>query len=211
METYEIDFGVVGPAAYAKQNQNWIHDARGIARFQGWDYQLKNEPGLLLVYEAKHKRPATTLADDLEYDAIGHYGGAVGNIAVYANVGGEMRIGWRIPDDFGTSPIRPAGDNNAPGPENAPRGGRRPGLHAFVSVDARAVAHDIFLDGNTFVAGPHVTRRPFVADVALGAALTLGGAKLTYAHYIRSREFTTQSGVQTFGSITLSWEFNEGR
>ena len=46
------------------------------------------------------------------FDVIPHFGFS-GNVATYANAG-LKRAGWGLPDDFGTSPIRPAGDNSAP-------------------------------------------------------------------------------------------------
>ena len=39
---------------------------------------------------------------------------SLGNFATYANAGGELRFGLRLPDDFGTAPLRPAGENTAP-------------------------------------------------------------------------------------------------
>jgi lipid A 3-O-deacylase len=160
MDTVEIDVGMVGPASLAQQSQNFIHDLRGLDRFQGW-----------------------------------------------SNTGFEVRIGTFLPNDFGTAPIRPASDSNAPLPENAERRMTSSGVHGFISVDTRAVAHDIFLDGNTFTDSHSVDKRYFVGDVAAGIAWQWPGGKITYAQYLRSKEFLTQKSAQSFGSVTLSLEY----
>ncbi|OMH32164.1 lipid A deacylase LpxR family protein [Motiliproteus sp. MSK22-1] len=201
LRTVGVNFGMVGPAALGQEAQDLIHELRGFSKFQGWDNQLKNEPGVQLLYEYKNK-----LIDNTEgfgYDLISHYGGSLGNIATYANVGAEIRAGWNIPDDFGTSALRPGGDNSAP--DGEPRSGL--GFHLFASSDIRLVARDIFLDGNTFRDSHSVSKEPVVADVALGASLVYDSFKLSFAQVIRSKGFRGQKGNHNYGSLSLSWNF----
>ncbi len=207
MDTVEINVGVVGPASLARQAQNFIHDLRGIDRFEGWDNQLHNELGIMLVHEKKRRVLQVAEHGMPKMDAITHYGYAVGNVKTYLNAGVEFRIGSHLPNDFGTSPIRPASDSNAPLPAGAMRRLEDGGLHAFVSLDARAVAHNIFLDGNTFTDSHSVSKRYFVGDVAAGIAWQWSGGKITYAQYLRSKEFRGQDKPQSYGSITISFEY----
>ena len=207
MDTVEINVGMVGPASLARQTQNLIHDWRGIDRFNGWDNQLNNELGILYVREKKRRVMQINDAGGLKFDAITHYGYALGNVKTYANAGVEMRFGNFLPNDFGTSPIRPASDSNAPLPANASRRLSEGGLHAFVSVDGRAMAHNIFLDGNTFSDSHSVSKRYLVGDVAAGVAWQWRGGKITYAQYLRSKEFHGQVKPQSFGSVTVSLEY----
>jgi lipid A 3-O-deacylase len=206
MDSIEANIGIVGPAALARQSQNFIHDLRGIPRFNGWDNQLRNEPGIQLVAERKKKWEGPGSVNDTRLDAILHYGASLGNVATYLNAGIELRIG-RIPDDFGTSPIRPAGDSNAPVSASRTRHFNEGGLHAFLSTDARIVGRDIFLDGNTFVPSHHVEKRLLVGDIAAGFAWQWPGGKIAYAHYTSSKEFDGQIAKHGFGSVTLSLEF----
>ncbi|GGI20820.1 membrane protein [Oxalicibacterium faecigallinarum] len=207
METVEINVGMVGPASLARQSQDLIHKWRGIYRFQGWNNQLNNELGILYVREKKRRVMQIHDAGALKFDAITHYGYALGNVKTYANAGVEMRIGNFLPNDFGTSPIRPASESNAPLPVNSSRRLAQGGLHGFVSVDARAMAHNIFLDGNTFSDSHSIPKRYFVGDVAAGIAWQWRGGKITYAQYLRSKEFRGQVKPQSFGSITVSFEY----
>lgn len=49
----------------------------------------------------------------------------------------------------------------------------------FTGLETRAIAHDIFLDGNTF-AKSHIDKKPFVADTAAGASLTYNNTRISY-------------------------------
>ena len=208
MRTYEVNLGVIGPAAIARQSQDLIHDARDIKRFEGWNYQLKNEFGAQLIYERKDKWTSATGPFNISVDAISHYGASLGNVATYANVGGEIRIGYYLPDDFGTSAIRPGGDNAAPLSTRTRNGGASSaGIHLFASVDGRAMARNIFLDGNTFRDSAKVDKKFLVADLSLGVAWIWRTGKLAYAHYFRTKEFNGQEKPQSFGSFTLSLNF----
>ena len=87
-------------------------------------------------------------------------------MATYLNAGFELRAGNGLPNDFGTSPIRSAGDSNAPLEDIAKRRFSAGGLHVFISADARLVARDIFLDGNTFAASHSVNKEIVVGNIA---------------------------------------------
>ncbi len=202
LETLGVNLGIVGPWALGQESQDLIHDIRGFDKFQGWDNQLKNEPGFQLIYENKRKWLQHS-SSGLEYDLIGHYGGSLGNIAIYANGGAEFRLGWNIPDDFGTSAVRPGGDNSAPDTPAI----KDWGLHLFISTDARLVAHDIFLDGNTFRSSHSVSKEHLVADAAIGVSLSYDEFKLSFARIHRTKEFKKQQGGHNYGSLSLSWNF----
>jgi hypothetical protein len=81
------------------------------------------------------------------------------------------------------------------------------GIYTFVSLGGRAVARNIFLDGNTFSDSHSVDKRYLVGDVAAGVAWQWVGGKITYAQYWRSKEFREQRHAQSYGSITLSLEY----
>lgn len=206
LDTLEMNVGMVGPYSLAEQSQDFIHDIRAIDKFQGWDNQLHNELGLQFVYEHKHRFKLSQRWP--HQDVIAHSGISLGNVASYLNAGGEYRIGWQLPEDFGTAAVRPGGDNSAPG-----RGDVRHcqrwicGLHAFVSVDSRLVARDIFLDGNSFESSHSVDRRPLVADAAIGFSFLLAGWKISYAKVYRTREFEQQRDPHQYGSLSVSYSF----
>ena len=77
----------------------------------------------------------------------------------------------------------------------------------------KAVAHNIFLDGNTFVSNDiRIHRTTFVPEIAAGAEMNLvGNFWLTFQFIRRGSEFRTRSGreapAQEFGSFTIAWVF----
>ncbi|GGK54742.1 lipid A deacylase LpxR family protein [Amphritea balenae] len=214
MDSAIFNVGVVGPAAMAQEAQDFIHDLRGIDKFNGWDNQLSNELGLQLVYERKYRVPTKRISGALEYDVIWHGGASLGNVATYLNVGAELRLGWFLPDDFGTSSLRPGGDNSAPG-SNDPRiingtgysKDNNFGLHGFVAVDGRWVLRDIFLDGSTFSNSHSVDKENWVGDLSVGASMLIDDWKISYSQVYRSQEFKTQQDTHSFGSLSVSYSF----
>ena len=72
----------------------------------------------------------------------------------------------------------------------------------------RAVARNIFLDGNTFADSDSVDKIPFVADLNAGLAITYGRVRTSYAIVYRTKEFHEQdSDGDVFGTITLGIRF----
>jgi lipid A 3-O-deacylase len=208
LDSYEINLGVVGPWSRARQVQDFVHGVRDIEKFNGWANQLGNEFGAQLVFERKYR--ADFFNDDKSrsgfgIDVIPHAGLSLGNVATYANAGFEVRLGWGLPDDFGTSPIRPAGDNSAPRPKaGAGQFTRDFGAHVFISADGRAIARNVFLDGNTIRDSHSVKKNPLVADVAAGVAFNVKKYKIAFVRVFRTREFDGQPTTPRYGSITIS-------
>lgn len=210
LDVMEISVGIVGPEAQGEQAQDWIHDLRGFDKYQGWDNQLKNEPALNFLYEHKRRWFREDLGKrwGLEHDFIGHGGVSLGNVATHVNFGGEYRLGWDLPDDFGTSAVRAGGDNSAPGRGDLRRQAKDKlvyGFHAFLAADARLVARDIFLDGNTFRDSHSVDKEIAVADLYTGVSFLTGRWKLSFALVIRTREFKQQPHHHKYGSLSLSY------
>ena len=81
------------------------------------------------------------------------------------------------------------------------------GLYLFARTDGRAVAHNIFLDGNTFGNSASVDHRWLVADLSVGASANYKNTKLTYAVTYRTKEFEGQKAAQLFGSVTVNFAF----
>ncbi|HMM75237.1 MAG TPA: lipid A deacylase LpxR family protein [Gammaproteobacteria bacterium] len=209
LDTVELQAGMIGPASLAEDAQKFVHKLRGFDVPQGWDNQLENEPGLALIYERRDRPWRSANAAGLGYDFITHGGGAVGNVFTYLNAGAELRAGWNLPADFGTSVISPGGDTNAPTAVDDPRlGNTSPiGLHGFAAITGRFVLRDIFLDGNTFADSHDVDKHLLVGDFLVGASLTVWRAKLSYATVFRSKEFEGQDRAHHFGSLSLSITF----
>lgn len=202
-----LNLGVVGPWSYAEQAQRLIHEARDIPVPNGWDHQLHNEVGAALAWETMW-RIRDRSEGGWDWDVLPYAGATAGNVAINARLGTEVRLGWNLPDDFGTASISDSAATPTPVEnEQAKQWSQNLGAHVFARAEGRAVAHDIFLDGNTFGDSHSVTKEPLVADLAAGLSCNWRNTKLSYAFLYRTREFKGQDDGQIFGSLTMTINF----
>ncbi len=207
-DVWEIDTGIVGPLSQGKTVQDFVHDKLDFDRADGWDNQLNNEIALEAICESKWRLWRTPQWNGIGFDLIPHLGGRIGNVAMYANTGFEVRFGWYVPRDFGSCPIRPGcdvGDTNKGVAHEYSQS--KYGVHWFASVDGRFVLRDIFLDGNTFRESHGVEKEPFVADLMAGIAMRFGSLQISYANILRTREFKEQKKNHNFGAVHMTYTF----
>ena len=205
-----LQVGLIGPHSLAEDSQRIVHKWTASAKPRGWDYQLRDEVGVNLIYERRWRLYARALYQVLGVDLVPHAGASLGNVQTYANAGGTLRLGINLPSDFGVQLARPGSVGGTPTDDLDPRVAlhRNFSLFLFGAVDGRAVARDIFLDGNTFRDSRSVNKEPFVADISAGIGLIAGRWQATYTQVRRTREFKTQQGnYDQFGSVTLSCAF----
>jgi hypothetical protein len=205
--TFLVNVGVVGPWSYAEETQRLVHEARGIEVPEGWGNQIDNELGIVLAYERMWR--LRDAGNGWGWDVLPYAGASVGNVYTFAKVGAELRLGYNLPDDFGTSAIGPSATTSTPveAPGRAKRWYNSFGTHLFARAEGRAVARDIFLDGNTFEDSHSVDKEPLVADLVAGVSVNYRNTKLTYAYIYRTKEFKGQEDEQIFGSLTLTVNF----
>jgi hypothetical protein len=209
LDVFDVTMGIIGPSSLAEETQRIVHQWLESKDPKGWDNQLKDEPGLLISWQRNWRFFSLGSGDGFGFDFIPHIGGTVGNVAIFANLGGEIRIGYNLPFDFGTSLIRTGSGIEAPFDITDPRLRHQKnfGFHLFADIDGRAVARNIFLDGNTWKDSHHVHKKLLVSDMAIGFAILYKRLKLSYAHVYRTKEFDGQEKGQLFGSITLAITF----
>jgi lipid A 3-O-deacylase len=199
LDTFELNLGVVGPHAQGEWLQNNIHRAIGSDNANGWDNQLDDEFGAVLYYEHKWRGLLEASRGGFGVDVMPHVGGALGNVYTYAAAGATLRFGQDLPADYGPPRVRPALAGT--GFFNPSAGF---GWYLFAGAEGRAVARDIFLDGNTLGGSHSVDKEPFVADLQAGLAITIKAVRLAFTQVYRTREFDGQSGPNTFGAFSIS-------
>ncbi len=204
LDTLALDVGVVGELAQADDIQRLVHDLGGFDDPAGWDSQLKNEPGVRLLYERKYRFGFESDLPffNLEMDVLPSYSFALGNVDTSASAGLTLRIGDQLGDNYGPPRVLPA--LASPGFFEEIDG---IGWYLYAGVDGRFVGRNIFLEGNTFRNSPSVEPHRFVADFQAGFALQFQDVELAYTHVFRSPEFQGQKGFAQFGSLTLSYKF----
>src|SRR5262245_44575499 len=132
METFRLDLGVIGPESLAEDTQKIWHGEDP----EGWDHQLRTEPGVALRYDRRYLFSATTgNGGGWGYHMIPSLGGSLGNVATYLGTGAMVRFGYNIANEFEAASSRTR---------------YRFGAYGFTGVEGRFVVRNIFLDGNTF-------------------------------------------------------------
>jgi lipid A 3-O-deacylase len=98
--------GVVGPYSLAEETQNWFHGIIGSGHAMGWSYQLHNEPIFNLVYEHRRKYQLFQSNTGFGSDIIPAASAMLGNVLIQAQAGAQLRLGYHLPNDFGTTLLR---------------------------------------------------------------------------------------------------------
>jgi len=211
LENLEIEVGLVGPGALGRQIQNDWHQFMGIHQAQGWSNQIQNEPGGVIAYDRYWRFGAPFLhweeggvQDGV--DIVPMAGGTVGNVFDYAQIGAQLRIGHHLETDYGPVRVRPSFSGTDY--FNGEHLGDDIGWYLFAGAAGRAVARNIFLDGNSFRTSAHVEHKTFVGDLQAGASLYWSDhARLDLSVMRRSPEFVGQRSQDVLGTAAVSFSW----
>ncbi len=203
LDQFQITLGMLGRHSQAEQTQKAVHKLIGSPDPKGWHTQLKTEPGIIISYQRKWKAGKEFVeVAGLGIDFSPHLGVSLGNIFTHLTAGGIFRAGFDLPQDYGPPLISPSmAGSNFFVPSNVF------GWYLFAGFEGRAVARNIFLDGNTFRSSRSVDKKYFVGDVMGGAVITFKKTRLAYTHVLRTREFKKQDGKDNYGAVTLTLRF----
>ena len=207
-DTYELNVGIIGPSAKAGQTQNSIHRAINVSISRGWRSQIGHEIGIQGTRMLKLRSEPFDIwgLDTTKYDFIGHGTAQLGNVRTGAALGGTVRIGGNLGEDFG--PVY--------GIFALPH--KRPKCltwSVYLGGEARAVARDVFLDGNSFKNSPDVKKVPYVLEGRTGFTVHvpsdgkfgITGARFSLNMVQRSREFVDQNKADRYGSVQVTLNF----
>lgn len=201
IDSFELQLGVVGPWARAREVQTWWHEnISSTPKPQGWEHQLRNEPAVNLFWD-RQWRYFLAGGERMEADLIPHTTLALGNVATHLGSGVSLRLGKGLGTDNGPPRIRPS----LPGAGYFYKTSSFKG-YFFVGSELRLVGRNIFLDGNTFQDSHSVTRRVAVFDFQYGIVMSYRHFKLALTNIVRGREFSGQSAPDRFTAFSLSWQ-----
>lgn len=205
IDELELTLGVVGPEALGEQTQKMIH--RHVSNSpipKGWKNQLDTEPALNLLWQRRWPRAFRYDVGDYRLRAEPNIAVSLGNVHTYAGTGVMFSF---APNKGILQDVPPRVRPSPPGTGYFETPEENWSWQLFAGLDGRAVARNIFLDGNTFSDSHSVDKEYFVGDVTGGLAITLGDYRLSYSLNYRSDEFERQSDDSVFGSVTLSTRF----
>lgn len=205
LENLELQLGVVGPAAFGEEVQNKYHQFIGAEHANGWDSQIRDEPGAALSYE-RFWRFALVGSDDGGIDIVPAVGATVGNVFTYGEAGALLRVGSGLNADYGPARIRPALSGTDYFDSQYARD--RFGYYFFAGTQGRVVGRNIFLDGNSFRQSPSVDKKILVADIQAGFSVFWSTAvRADFSVIQRTEEFEGQHGPDPIGTASLSFSW----
>lgn len=202
-----LTLGVIGPPAGGEPVQNGFHHWISQGTNRGWGYQLRTEPTIELTAGRTWRVPLgpvwPTGSNGIEADVLPAISGGLGNVRIYGESGITFRFGRDLGADFGVPQLPPG-----PGGRTAFHPSGKFGWYVFVGIDGQAVGHDLFLDGNTFRSGPHVTRDRFLGEAEAGIAVIYHGIRISYTQVVQTRSFQGQHGSPfNYGMLSLAGRF----
>lgn len=174
-----LRLGLVGPASGASEIQRWVHEIIGSPIPQGWDTQLKNEPIVNLFYQYSRRILRRAPPDRCGFDFSWNGGGGLGNYYIGANVGLLARAGYRLPDNYGSTPLLGGAELMAGIPP--PR--KRFQIYMFLSSQAFGVVRWLPTDGNTFVDSRSGDRDNWFFGLSGGIVLGYSRVLLSYRYH----------------------------
>ena len=207
VDRIDLDLGIVGPSSLAEQTQKAVHRIVDGATYpEGWNYQLRDEPGVVLSYEHVWRNEKPNTLGALEWDVSPHVAGSLGNVLTFAGAGATVRLGGNMPPPVGALVSRPTASIPYQDTPYSERPGRF-SWYLYASAEGRAVARNIFLDGNSFRDSRSVDKHPLVGSMQAGLTLRYGRYGLTYAQTLQTPEFRGQKSLTNYGSLRLSAQF----
>jgi hypothetical protein len=129
-----------------------------------------------------------------------------GNVLCQGQLGLQSRIGWHIPDDFGTTLLRAMGNLTLPKYKEAGKYSKA-GFYIFGGGGFRAVARDLQLEGNSFRDSPGVSIRNFVPSGEIGLSIYFKAIQITASYIVNGREFDYQRHTSDYGALSVTLFF----
>lgn len=183
-----IALGVTGEPSLARFTQRLAHDAAPqFNRATDWSRSIGFEPGAIVRFE-RRARGVLANGEAFGADVIPRGSIAAGNIRTAAEAGFQLRAGWHL-----SHPWLPVA--------------RTPELSVFAGGFGQAVARDIFLDGNSFRAGPRVGHRPFIGAGEMGLSIRYGAFDLGYRATNETRSWSGGPTWHPWGTLVGSVQF----
>lgn len=167
---FTLTMGMTGPPSLAQYTQALAHRAApAFNRPTDWTHQLEFEPGVIARYEER-RRFVLGERGWFGADVLPRVAGSVGNVTTAAEAGADARVGFHLPHPW----LLEQDLFSA----------------AFTAGAAeRAIARDLFLDGNTFARSKGVGHEPFVTSANFGVEVRSSAFVLGYRAQIDSRSY----------------------
>jgi len=194
--------GIVGPDAFGKQVQDFVHDNFGFYHPSGWEYQIKNDPELNLSAEY-NRLLARTTGVDISFSSYGNLGNGFSG----AGAGVLLRLG-NFNQLF----------NSVSTQSTVSRGNKTALLHQhelffYYKPMFNYVAYDATIQGGLLethnASSQEITldKEPFVLSNQLGVAFTTNRFVFDIAAIFQSKTDKQMLLSEQWGTVTGMYRF----
>lgn len=203
LRSTELQIGVVGPSAIAYQCQRDYHDFIDESYPQGWDSQVRDQPGINLLNEARMRFTLSgTHGEGYASDMILRGFFSLGTVHTQLSGGAQVRYGFNLPQDFGYTSMRQS--TSVVIKPDVPAS-----FYVFADFQADLNLYDVTLGGELFREhDSDIYAYPLSAEFTIGAAAVYGNWSLMFFQSFRSRDFSAADKTFfAFGGVRLSYSF----
>jgi len=186
--TFAVEAGVTGEPSLAEPLHVGLHRIGGFWKPAGWEHQLGFEAAAAVRYGIERRIGELRIAGVRAADLTTSAGASAGTLRTAVHAGAQLRAGTRLRHPWAARSAR--------------------GTSVYVTAGARGegVAHDLFLDGNTFGGTPARVHRNFlVGYTRLGIGIAHGGLSLDYRAVHSTRTYREEPGGHPYGSFEITW------
>lgn len=202
-QSFKTDFqlGILGPNAYGKELQDFIHDIYGFKRAIGWKHQIKNAIGL--NFNVDYKK--LLLKEKSNYfDITWINSGKIGTIYTNISTGFLSRIGFKPLQRFANSIAFNSNLNDKNTSDS-----RQLESFLFVKSSLRYALYDATLQGSFLNTGSEVTNElvPLVFDLEIGFVFTANRFNFGYTYHFntnKSKDLKYDNG-HVYGAININY------
>lgn len=199
----ELQLGILGPSALGKQIQRDYHKLIDADIYDGWDTQIKDQPGINLLSEYRFRMMLSgTLCEGYAGDMIIRGFASLGTVRTQFSGGAQVRYGLNLPKDFGYTSLRQG--TSVVFSTDVPVS-----IYAFADVQADLNLYDATLGGEWFRSHySDVYVYPLAVEATIGIAASYGNWSAMVFQSFRSRDFSSaDKAFFAFGGIRISYSF----
>ena len=207
LSVVQLTLGIVGRSSLGEPIQQEAHRLVGTDIPRGWRHQLNDE--LVVNLDLYHgQRLINRLETGLwgaQFDLDWRVGAGVGNLLSYGSVGIGMRLGWNLIPGW---ELAPAENRTVANNFHDYRSSPKYSFYFYSILESFAVAHSIFIDGNTFRDSHSVDGLPLQSKLAYGAVFKASRWLLRVSFISGTKLFrSSQTDLEQTGIIDIGYIF----
>ncbi len=205
----ELQLGTTGKPSLAENAQHTVHAIGNMEQWKGWGEQIPSEATIQLTMRQDWRIPFAEhrFCDRYETDGTFFTREQLGTVALGGAAGLTLRFGKNLPDSMQVNGSEAA--NFGMGLLNKPN--YRPeelAWFVYAQGQVRFVGRDMFIDGGVFhhFDSP-CTRKPWIAELQVGAAASYQGIDYQVGLVWSSRTYKGEAKAPMYGTCGVTWHW----